>query len=430
MAECVYEAIPTIVPPPRSIEITQNGDYNVDFLDSVTVNVSGGGGGGGGKAANDVNFFDYDGTIVESYSKEDFLALSAMPDNPSHDGLVAQGWNWSFTDAQNYVQEYGELNVGQMYTTDTGETKIYITLEPNTPNNRKTFYVRFQSSVANNVTIDWGDGTTPETAGGTTATNYPHTYTDNGDYVIKLKVNTGTIDLTGTTAAVIYGNVSNFYNRPRIQRVEIGDNVASIGLNTFLYCYSLVSVTIPNSVTGIAKNAFGYCYTLHHITIPNSATIIGESAFTDSYGIKTIAIPNSVTSIGLQAFYNCYGLEAITIPDSVTSIGDNAFSDCRSLKTLIIPDGVITLGQRVLNNAYSLTSLTVPDSVTTIGVVAFGNCNGMGEYHFLGTTPPSLGTNSFSNIQSDCKIYVPSASVNDYKTASNWSTYAAKIYGE
>ena len=43
MAECVYEAIPTIVPPPRSIEITQNGDYNVDFLDSVTVNVSGGG---------------------------------------------------------------------------------------------------------------------------------------------------------------------------------------------------------------------------------------------------------------------------------------------------------------------------------------------------------------------------------------------------
>lgn len=389
-----------------------------------------GGSGGSSEPMRDVNFIDYDGTVVNSYSKEDFLAMTAMPENPSHDGLVAQGWNWSFTDAQEYVQKYGILNIGQMYTTDTGETKIYITLAPDTPDNRKTFYVRFQSSIADNVTIDWGDGTTPETAGGTTATNYPHTYTDNGDYVIKLKVNTGTINLIGTTVDVIYGNVNNFYNRARIQRVEIGNNVASIGNYAFLQCYSLVSITIPNSVTGIARSAFSYCYTLHHITIPNSVTIIGESAFNNNYGIKTITIPNSVTNIDINAFYNCYGLEIITIPDSVTSIGKGAFAYCNSLKTLIIPDSVITIGEGALDNAYSLTSLTVPDSVTTIGVTAFRSCNGMGEYYFLGTTPPTLGASSFSNIRSDCKIYVPTTSVDAYKSASNWSTYTSYIYGE
>ena len=36
----------------------------------------------------------------------------------------------------------------------------------------------------------------------------------------------------------------------------------------------------------------------------------------------------------------------------------------------------------------------------------------------------------FSGIVSDCVIYVPSAKLNDYKTATNWSTYASYMQGE
>ena len=60
----------------------------------------GGGGGSGGSGENDVTFYDYDGSIVTSYSAADFAALTEMPANPSHEGLTAQGWNWSLTDAQ------------------------------------------------------------------------------------------------------------------------------------------------------------------------------------------------------------------------------------------------------------------------------------------------------------------------------------------
>lgn len=49
--------------------------------------------GGGGASENAVNFIDYDGTIVQSYSAADFANLSAMPENPYHAGLTAQGWN-------------------------------------------------------------------------------------------------------------------------------------------------------------------------------------------------------------------------------------------------------------------------------------------------------------------------------------------------
>jgi hypothetical protein len=44
------------------------------------------------------------------------------------------------------------------------------------------------------------------------------------------------------------------------------------------------------------------------------------------------------------------------------------------------------------------------------------------------TTPPSLGSNVFGNTN-NCPIYVPSGSVNAYKTASKWNSYADRIRG-
>ena len=83
-----------LVGPPTLIEktITENGTYDAsddeaDGYSSVTINVSG----GGGSSGNDVIFYDYDGTVVASYSAADFANLSAMPANPTHEGLTAQG---------------------------------------------------------------------------------------------------------------------------------------------------------------------------------------------------------------------------------------------------------------------------------------------------------------------------------------------------
>jgi len=45
--------------------------------------------GGGAVMENDVNFFDYDGTLLYSYSATDALALTSLPENPTHAGLTA-----------------------------------------------------------------------------------------------------------------------------------------------------------------------------------------------------------------------------------------------------------------------------------------------------------------------------------------------------
>ena len=57
--------------------------------------------------SKEVNFLDYDGTILYSYTAAEFAALSSMPANPTHDGLTAQGWNWSLANAKAYVASMG-----------------------------------------------------------------------------------------------------------------------------------------------------------------------------------------------------------------------------------------------------------------------------------------------------------------------------------
>ena len=51
----------------------------------------------------------------------------------------------------------------------------------------------FNQTVANGVTIDWGDGSPPETLTGTGNRNTTHTYSAAGTYDITLDVTSGVL---------------------------------------------------------------------------------------------------------------------------------------------------------------------------------------------------------------------------------------------
>lgn len=163
-------------------------------------------------------------------------------------------------------------------------------------------------------------------------------------------------------------------------------------------------------------------------TIPSGTTKIGYSAFSNCTGLTNVTIPNSVTTISGNAFTGCTGLTSITIPNSVTTIGDEAFQFCSSLSgALTLPNSLTVINRSVFKGCSSLTSITIPSRVTAIYTQAFYNCTGLTSITFEATAPPSINSNSFQNTN-NCPIYVPAESVDAYKAASGWSTYASRIY--
>lgn len=363
-------------------------------------------------APGDITFYDYDGTIVTSWTLAELATKTALPDYPSHEGLTCQGWNWSLADLKTTNRK---MNVGAMYITDDGKTRIYIRLEEGRTSP--------MLGVCPNgtVTVDWGDGTTPDTLTGTSTTTVKwtpnHAYAAPGEYVIKLTVD-GTMGFYGTLAATnnALGFLSfsatsdprNYTYLNSIKKVEIGTNLPTIHQYSFCSFTALESVTIPNSVTNIHYGAFTDCYSLKSIVIPSSVDYMIDSEFYRCQSLVSVIIPSTVTSIYEQVFYRCYALSFFTIPDGVTEILDNAFNDCRAL-----------------------TSLTIPGGVTSISTGTFRYAYGMGIYDFTAATSvPTLDSaNAFGNISADCQIRVPASLVDAWKAATNWSTYADHIVG-
>ena len=204
-------------------------------------------------------------------------------------------------------------------------------------------------------------------------------------------------------------------------------NLTSISYDSFWECSSLTSVTIPNSVTSIGVGAFGRCSGLTSITIPDSVTSISQQAFYNCTSLTSIDIPDSVTSIGFATFQGCSGLTSVTIPSGVTIIYSNTFYSCGSLTSIEIPNGVTSIGGSAFNSCYRLLSITIPNSVTSIDYSAFQNCSGLTSVTVNATTPPTLVSSDVFDNTNNCPIYVPAASVNAYKAASIWSTYASRI---
>ena len=158
--------------------------------------------------------------------------------------------------------------------------------------------------------------------------------------------------------------------------------------------------------------------------------------------LTTINIPSTVTDFGDDIFYECtslpvennirYGdtvlaavvdktLSTYTIKNGTILIDASSFSDCENLTSITIPNTVKHINTTAFEGCVSLANIDIPDSVTSIGQEAFIYCSGL-----TSITIPALGEDAFGNTN-NCPIYVPTTSVNDYKTASGWSDYASRI---
>lgn len=419
-----YKKVVVSVPNPStgSLSITSNNTYDVTNYASAVVNVQ-----PQAKAPlKDINFYDYDGTRLYSYTKSEWANVTALPANPSHSGLIAQGWNHTKNEIDSYVSTMiVPLDVGQTYRTVSGATEIDIELY------KPYLSPSIKIAVNGTTVIDWGDGSTDTVTGSNSTTSSgiqttPHTYASEGNYTIKLSITSGKLALFGnssTNAQFLMGpggssmaNMDKTY-QSAVRHIRLGDGDLTVYGPTFAYMTNLETITIPASVAFASSNTFNSCRSLKAIVIPSGLNISSDSAFNGCSALSVI----SGTARGAQKQYqNC---------SAIRYLDDRKF-------------GSSTVHEYV-GCADSLQSVVFGSTITEVKANAFANSKSLHEVHILAgyidenqqvVIPTLVNTNAFTGNASGRKIYVPRSTnqviLSAYQSASNWSTYASAMEEE
>lgn len=344
----------------------------------------------------DISFYDYDGTLLHSYTIKEANMLTALPPALAHEGLVFDGWNWSLEDVKSLTRP---MDIGAMFATDDGTTRIYIHLEGGHTD------PKFSLCVNGTVTVDWGDGTAYDTLTGTDLTvaqqTPVHNYAFPGDYVIKLTIN-GEAQLNEN-----FSGINSKWLRESTTKIEIGENV-TIGANAFHRYDSLLNITIPSRITSLGESAFGRCRSLLNITIPNGVTRLEDGVFDSCVSLSTVTVPKSIEYFGENAFACCHSLQNIALPDSLTFIGAWGFYECSSLSNIIIPARANTIEMNAFQSCFLLSNVVVPEDLMYIREGAFNNCESLSNITIPITNHiTDIGTNAFYYCTSLSSINIP-----------------------
>ena len=170
---------------------------------------------------------------------------------------------------------------------------------------------------------------------------------------------------------------------------------------SFIGCTNLRSVVLPESVTSVC---FFACYNLMKFNTPQMVSYLDMR---ECRQITSVVIPVNTSEFYFQ---NCFSLESVVLTDGLTTIPESAFMAC-----------------------WDLTSITIPESISSIGASAFRDCGSLRDIYCKSATPPACGEKVFCDYDGNpldyCRIYVPTASVDAYKSTEGWSAYADNIVG-
>ena len=280
-----------------------------------------------------------------------------------------------------------------------------------------------------------------------------------------------------------------FYGCRSLTSVVIPSSVTEINERAFRKCFALQSINIPNGcilgtyvfdvcsslesvkfdgIVSSNNSCFSACPAISQLHITSledyfACTFSGNYSHPFAYSsaqnkclyingqvITNLVIPTSITSWSNdRMFRGNTGIQSVTLHPNVTSIPNNAFRDCHSITSIDLSTGLTVIPNDAFHFCYALTSVNfgaittikdaafwgctelvsvdLPATVTSIGKDVFRDCSKFEVLTCRAVTPPTLGTGLFSGANRVTHIYVPAGSVEAYKSATNWSSYASKI---
>ena len=178
-----------------------------------------------------------------------------------------------------------------------------------------------------------------------------------------------------------------------------------------------------DKVTKVRQNAFRECTALNTVDCPN-VTEIGYSAFVNCTSLISVNCPNANPLSG--AFNKCSALTSVSFP-LATRIGDSVFADCTSLSEIYLPKVTAIDG-----SGFNKTAINVADfpALTYLGGYALANSPLTTLVMRSQTIATMSNVNALQNTniaKGTGYIYIPTALIEQYRTASGWSTYANQL---
>lgn len=408
------------------------------------------------KEFKDVNFYDYEGTILHSYTWDEFVEKNEMPPLPTHrekEGLVCQEWNYTLEEV---LEQGGRCDVGAIYIPKDGNTHFII----NVYKNQFVFELIYSKSQA--ITIDWGDGVVENIADTDVSTSIVHTYELTGEYDIIISGQYIDIKSSSPSNSLIKVYFGNNINALRKDITSSFRSLSGVVLKKFTYhdiqCFASCNICHLNIPRGqnIVNQIFRSS-AFRTLSMPNSVKI-NALGFLDNYNIKYLHIPNGATlenvflSIQKANLYNhsvgvgnkmltCDGNLIISnnntiisgfkavVPEGIEIIAESAFTNSYT-REIKLPKSLKTINVNAFSGCNAVyNGIVIPKGIINIPASCFNNCSKIPFYDFRNheVIPTLANMNAFGNIATTCKIVVPDALYDQWIVATNWATYKSRI---
>lgn len=359
-----------------------------------------------------VNFYDYDGRRLFSYTAEEAAALTELPTPPARDGIQFQEWNWTIDE----VKKAKAADIGANCTTTDGKTRLYIKIDNSA---RKDMTLNLYQNTAGDISVDWGDGSAAETSDTAGNISLPHTYESAGEYTITLTVK------TGAKAGLGY-----FLSPCKQVFTGSGTNPDSDTFSSNVHTNALIRAEIGNDIADIENEAFYGCENLESVNIPTSITYIKGDAFLDCRKLQWISNKHVLMMDDLALTEN--GLQRATFGGGGYAYGSSsAFQKDKNLKRAVLPTHYSLILSSDYNGCTALVEVICNSNIKKIGSMAFFGCYSLKKVDLTRNTeiPVLESYNAFQKTATDLEILVPASLAEEWKKASNWVTYADNIKG-
>ena len=395
-------------------------------------------------ADKDVNFFDFYGRTIYSYTLDEIQSLTELPPAPPIDGAAFVEWSWSLEELK---QEHDLMEVGPIYRNKNDSIDIVIDATL-----LKKFSLCYK--IGGSATVNWGDSTSTTITGSegvwTNILAYAdHEYSEYGIYTISISGNGmlyGPYSLNGDNISIINSpehTVTDAY-RKMVKRIVFPQNkklYSAVGYSRFdVFLNNLNAEIISGGyVDNFYKNKIQKIACLPSSKENDLGALAGTNGnYCRDSSVHRVSLrkgPSAISGYGVYSPFSESAVEKIIVPSSINQIG-GAMRNAKQLKFVQFnATGDVTLGNgnsatATFEGSSLLQKVIFRGNVLQVPPKAFYGCSSIGIIDMSQCTsvPELQNIDAFAGCPSTMRIMVPQELYSEWISATNWSTYASYIH--